>query len=75
MSSCRIRCAVPKGGSGVIDRVGGFVGAVTNDVVAEEEEEDDGGESSMESTSIGVRGESPGAVHVVRDGVDGRRYG
>jgi hypothetical protein len=48
---------------------------VTKDVVAEEEDEDDGGESTRESTSIGVRGESPRAVLVVRDGVDGRRYG
>jgi hypothetical protein len=45
---------------------------VTKDVVAEEEEEDDGGESSIESMSIGVRGESPRATLVVRNGVDGR---
>jgi hypothetical protein len=70
-----MRCVVPNGGSGVVGRVGGFVGAVTKDVVAEEEEEDDGGDSTIESTSIGVRGESPSATLVVRDGVDGRRYG
>jgi hypothetical protein len=45
---------IPNGGSGVVGRVGGFVAAVTKDVVAEEEEEDDGGESTIESMSIGV---------------------
>jgi hypothetical protein len=72
-----MRCAVPNGGSGVVGLVGGFVGAVTNEVVAEEneDEEEDGGESSMASTSIGVRIESPELALVVVVGgvVVGRR--
>ena len=46
---------MPKGGAGVVGRVGGFVGAVAYD---EEAREEDG----RESTSIGVVGESPKAT-------------
>jgi hypothetical protein len=52
-----MRCAVPNGGSGVVDHVGRFVGAVTKDVAAEEEGANE--EDGRESTSIGEERESP----------------